>query len=82
MPPPEVEELKSRALKIHKLADDVEKLADTVHTEAGKMEWSGPLTDRVRGEIRTWKTRCGNAAGLLREEADRLNSQARDMLKP
>ncbi|GAA4568290.1 hypothetical protein [Planotetraspora kaengkrachanensis] len=82
MPPPEVEELKSRALKIHKLADDVEKLANVVHTEAGRMEWSGPLTDRVRGEIRTWKTRCGNAAELLREEADRLNSQARDMLKP
>ncbi|GII29546.1 hypothetical protein [Planotetraspora mira] len=82
MPPPEVEELKSRALKIHKLADDVEKLANTVHTEAAKMDWSGPLTDRVRGEIRTWKSRCGTAASLLREEADRLNAEARDMLKP
>jgi hypothetical protein len=82
VPPPEVEELKSRALKIHKLADDVEKLANTVHAEAARMDWSGPLTDRVRGEIRTWKTRCGNAASLLREEAERLNGEARDMTKP
>ncbi|WP_432929917.1 hypothetical protein ACQPZZ_06755 [Microbispora sp. CA-135349] len=78
-PPPEVQELENRAAKLQELADDVEKLADPVHGMAAKMEWSGPLTDRVRGQIGTWKGRCGTVAANLREEADRLRREARDL---
>ncbi|MEW9526946.1 hypothetical protein [Microbispora sp. NPDC049125] len=81
MPPPEVQELENKASKIRQLADDVEKLPNQVRDMAARMEWSGPLTNRVRGEIRTWQTRCGTVARDLREEADRLNREARDLLK-
>ncbi|XVQ87295.1 hypothetical protein ACQP2K_07735 [Microbispora siamensis] len=78
-PPPEVQELENRAAKLRELANDVEKLVDRVQSMAAGMEWSGPLTDRVRGEIGTWKTRCGTVAARLLDEADRLQREARDL---
>ncbi|MEU6407505.1 hypothetical protein [Microbispora sp. NPDC046933] len=78
-PPPEVQELENRAAKLRELANDVEKLVDRVQSMAAGMEWSGPLTDRVRGEIGTWKTRCGTVAAHLLDEADRLQREARDL---
>ena len=77
--PPEVQELENRAAKLRELAGDVEKLVDRVNGMAATMEWSGPLTDRVRGEIGTWKTRCGTVAAHLLDEADRLQREARDL---
>jgi hypothetical protein len=73
---PDVQELKDQASKLRAFADDVQKLADGVDGMAARMEWSGPLTDKVRGEIKTWKTRCGNVATRLREEADRFGKEA------
>ncbi|TQS25904.1 hypothetical protein [Microbispora sp. KK1-11] len=78
-PPPEVQELENRAAKLRELANDVEKLVDRVNGMAATMEWSGPLTDRVRGEIGTWRTRCGTVAANLLDEADRLQREARDL---
>ncbi|MEV1198686.1 hypothetical protein [Microbispora rosea] len=77
--PPEVQELENRAAKLRELAGDVEKLVDGVNGMAATMEWSGPLTDRVRGEIGTWRTRCGTVAARLLDEADRLQREARDL---
>lgn len=76
MTDPAIQELKERASKLRAFAEHVQELPDKVHTEAARMDWSGPLTDRVRGEIRTWKTRCGDVADRIREEADRLDQEA------
>ena len=78
-PPPEVQELENRAAKLRELANDVEKLVDGVNGMAATMEWSGPLTDRIRGQIGTWKTRCRTVAAHLLDEADRLQREARDL---
>lgn len=77
--PPEVQELENRAAKLRELANDVEILVDPVNSMAAGMEWSGPLTDRVRGQIATWKMRCGTVAARLHDEADRLRREARDL---
>ncbi|NUT39287.1 MAG: hypothetical protein HOV86_04805 [Thermoactinospora sp.] len=82
MPPPEVEEMQGKAKKLRDFADHVEKLVDEVRDYAGKMDWSGPLTDRVRGEIGTWRTRCSETAGKIRDEAERLDKAATDLLNP
>ncbi|MEV8630174.1 hypothetical protein AB0395_00815 [Streptosporangium sp. NPDC051023] len=76
----EAEEFQKQASKLRKFANDVEKLADGAHDMAGGMEWSGPLTDRVRGEIATWRTRCATVAANLRQEADRLDAEARGLM--
>lgn len=76
MPPPEVQEMHTQAGKLRTFADHVEKLANPPHDYAAKMDWSGPLTDRVRGEIGGWKRRCGEVATKIREEADRLDKEA------
>lgn len=82
MPPPEVEEMRKQASRLRTLADQVEKLIDPVKDYAGKMEWSGPLTDRLTGEIGTWKTRCGEVATKLRAEATELDKQATKLANP
>jgi hypothetical protein len=79
MAAPEVEEMRQQAGRLRDFADDVEKLLNGVDGYAAKMEWSGPLTDRVRGEIRTWKGRCGDVAQRIRDEADRLDRSASDL---
>lgn len=76
MADPAVQELRDRASKLRVFADHVQELPRKVDTEAAKMDWSGPLTDRVRGEIRTWVTRCGDVAERIRQEADRLEEEA------
>lgn len=82
MPPPEVEEMRKQAGRLRTLADQVEKLVDSVKEYAGKMEWSGPLTDRLTGEIGTWKTRCTEVAGKIRSEATELDKQADKLANP
>ncbi|MEV5413923.1 hypothetical protein AB0K60_34470 [Thermopolyspora sp. NPDC052614] len=79
MADPAVQELREQASKLRAFADHVQKLPDRVDGEAAKMEWSGPLTDRVRGEIRTWKSRCRDVADRIREEAERLEGEARQL---
>jgi len=76
MADPMVQELRDRAAKLRVFADHVQALPDRVDDEAAKMDWSGPLTDRVRGEIRNWKNRCSNVADQIREEANRLEEEA------
>lgn len=76
MADPAVQELKERASKLRAFADHVQKLPDRVDGEAARMEWSGPLTDRVRGEIRSWRTRCRDVADRIRDEAERLDGEA------
>ncbi|SDQ64600.1 hypothetical protein [Thermostaphylospora chromogena] len=76
MADPAIHELRERASKLRAFAEHVQELPDRVHTEAARMDWSGPLTDRVRSEIGTWKTRCGDVADRIREEADRLDEEA------
>lgn len=76
MAEPDVQELKDRAAKLRSLADHLQKLTNDVHDAAAGMEWSGPLTDRVRGDIKTWRTRCGTVADRIRAEADHLVKQA------
>jgi len=76
MADPRIHELRERATKLRAFADHVQKLPDRVDGEAAKMEWSGPYTDKVRGEIKTWKGRCGSVADRIREEAQRLDGEA------
>jgi flavorubredoxin len=81
---PDVQELTERAAKLRSLAEHIEKLADPAHTFATvtMKKWSGPHADRIREDLRTWRTKCGTVAESLREEASACDKSAKDLKNP
>ncbi|MER5372319.1 hypothetical protein [Streptomyces sp. NPDC002553] len=81
---PEVQELTERASKLRSLAEHIATLADAPNTFATTTmkNWSGPHADRVRGELKGWRTKCGEVAATLREEASACDKSAKELKNP
>ncbi|MFJ5776536.1 WXG100 family type VII secretion target [Streptomyces sp. NPDC093094] len=81
---PEVQELTERAAKLRSLAEHIEKLTDSPHTfsTVTMKNWSGPHADRIRGDLRNWRTKCGSVAEALRDEATACDKSAKDLRNP
>lgn len=83
MPPPDVQELNSKAAQLRSLALHVESLPEKARlfvTQSMK-DWQGPHADRIRSELNGWRTACKNAAEALRTEAGQCEQDAKDLQK-
>lgn len=81
---PEVQELTERATKLRSLAGHIEGMVNAPHTFATvtMKKWAGPHADRVRGDLKTWRTKCGTVAEALREEASACDKSAKELRNP
>lgn len=81
---PEIEELSKRASQLRSLADHIASLPDAPRTfsTTTMKNWSGPHADHVRGELKTWRTKCDNVAEALREEARTCDKSVKDLKNP
>ncbi|MFH8368623.1 hypothetical protein [Streptomyces sp. NPDC018031] len=39
-------------------------------------KWAGPNADKVRGELKTWHTKCTSVAKALRDKATEYDNEA------
>ncbi|MFJ4436250.1 hypothetical protein [Streptomyces sp. NPDC088923] len=83
MPDPEIANLTKRASQLRGLADEIDALVNRPKTQSTDTmrKWAGPNADKVRGELRTWKTKCESVAESLRAEARRCDKGAADAKK-
>lgn len=81
---PEIENLTRRASQLRGLADEIEALVHKpkAHSTGTMKKWAGPNADKVRGDLRTWQTKCTTVAESLRAEARRCDKGAEDARKP
>ncbi|WP_406137416.1 WXG100 family type VII secretion target [Streptomyces sp. NBC_01089] len=81
---PDIQELNSRAASLRSLADHIDSLVDSPHTQSttAMKTWSGPNADHVRGKLKSWRTTCTTVAKSLREEAHKASESAKDLQHP
>ncbi|MGW3494269.1 WXG100 family type VII secretion target [Streptomyces sp. NPDC001020] len=81
---PDVAELTERATKLRSLADHIAGMTNTPHTfvTVTMKKWAGPHSDRIRGELKTWRTKCDTVAEALRKEAHACDQSAKDLKNP
>ncbi|MFG2949079.1 WXG100 family type VII secretion target [Streptomyces adustus] len=84
MTDPNSQQLTYRASQLRALAEDIAALVDAPHNFATTTmkTWSGPHADRVRGELRTWRTKCTHVAEALRQEAHKCDRSAMEQKQP
>lgn len=84
MADPAVQELTERATKLRSLAEHIASMADPSHTFATvtMKKWSGPHAERIRGDLKGWRTKCGTVAEALRDEARKCDKSATDLRNP
>ncbi|MET7764465.1 hypothetical protein ABZS86_29710 [Streptomyces sp. NPDC005355] len=80
MADPEIDKLTKRASQLRSLADDIDSLVDKPknHSANAMKKWAGPNADKVRGDLRSWATKCASVAKALREEARRCDKSVED----
>ncbi|MFI8092393.1 hypothetical protein ACIF9R_29395 [Streptomyces sp. NPDC086080] len=63
------------------MADHIDSIVDNAknHSTTGMKSWSEPNADDVRGQLRTWQTKCGTVAKALREEVQKCTQDAKDL---
>lgn len=84
MPDPELQELTKRAAQLRSLADHIASIVDAPHTYATTTmkKWEGPHAIRIRGELKTWRTKCDTVAEALRDEARACDKSVKDAQRP
>ncbi|GGR73393.1 hypothetical protein GCM10010252_09930 [Streptomyces aureoverticillatus] len=83
MADPELQEQTRRATQLRSLADHIEGLPKAAHTFSTTQmkQWAGPHADDVRGDLKSWKTKCENVAEALRTVARDCDQAVKDAKK-
>ncbi|MER5598527.1 hypothetical protein [Streptomyces sp. NPDC002265] len=78
MADPDIQDLTHRASQLRALADDIAAMVDAPHqfVTTTMKTWSGPHADRIRGELKAWRTKCAHVAATLRQEAHQCDRSA------
>ncbi|MDT9690563.1 hypothetical protein Q5762_19890 [Streptomyces sp. P9(2023)] len=81
---PDIQELRSQAAALRRLADHVEALMDQprAYSTTTMKSWSGPNADDVRGKLNSFRTTCSTVASSLRAEAQDRDQSAKDLQNP
>lgn len=67
------DKLRGEKARLHQLSTDTRALLDSTteiaeDRKAGEKRWSGPQAERVRGELKVWKSKLGTMADQLDTE--------------
>ncbi|MFH8795765.1 hypothetical protein [Streptomyces sp. NPDC017941] len=83
MADPELAEQTKRASQLRSLADHIEDLPKATRdfSTTQMKSWAGPHADDVRGDLKSWKTKCENVAEALRDVARSCDQAVRDAKK-
>ncbi|MGW2823266.1 hypothetical protein ACWC24_20095 [Streptomyces sp. NPDC001443] len=78
------QQLTHRAAQLRALAADIAAIADAPHkfVTTTMKTWSGPHADRVRGELKAWRSKCAHVAESLHQEAHKCDQSAKDHKQP
>ncbi|MBB5934680.1 WXG100 family type VII secretion target [Streptomyces zagrosensis] len=84
MADPEIEKLTQRATQLRSLADHIDSLVTRPKTQSTTQmkKWAGPNAEKVRGDLKSWHTKCTAVATKLRQMATDCDKTAEEAKKP